>query len=123
MAETRQERRYTFLKVFSMLMASALAVLVGLFALAGQMATAMSVSGAVIQGSDQDAGAWVLLAFWAGPFIAAGSLILGWLVFIARMPGLGIRLVFFPPVIWAVGFLSYFAIVSTFCDGHLTCGF
>lgn len=123
MAEIGQERRYTFLTVFSMLMASGVAVLVGLFSLATQMATVMTVSGASARGGSEDMAARVLAAYAAGPWVAAGALVLGWLVFMAGRPGAGVRIVFFPPVLWAVAFLAYAALVSTVCAGDLTCGF
>lgn len=122
MAEIRQERRYTLLTVFSMVLASAAAVLVGVFAFGLQVPFVMSFAGPGATGGDPRVIEAILYAYTAGPWIAAGALVLGWLVFIAGRPGAGVRLAFFPPVIWAVAVLAYLAIVSTVCGGDPTCG-
>lgn len=55
--------------------------------------------------------------------MAGLGVILGWLSFIFfRAPRTGVKLVFFFPVIWAVGVLVFLAVVSTVCQGEFTCG-
>jgi len=123
MAEIRQERRYTLLTVFSMLLASAMAVLVGLVGFAMWLPNAMTLGGVRATGASEAVADAVFLFLSAGPVVAGAALILGWLAFVGGRPGAGARLTFFPPVIWAVAVLAYFAVITVACDGDLLCGF
>lgn len=123
MAEIGQERRYTLLTVFSMVLASAVAVLVGLAGAAMWVPNAMTLGGARYRAGNEALLDAIFLFLSAGPVVAGVSLLLGWLVFLGRRPGAGVRLTFFGPVIWAVAVLAYLAIVAVACDGEFTCGF
>ena len=123
MTEGRSERRYTFVRVFSMLLASVLAAAIGLAGLAMWLPNGMTLGPAVQAGGNEDALRAIFVYLSAGPTVALGALILGWIVFIGGRPAGAIRLVFFPPAIWAVSVLAYFAIITAACDGHFTCGY
>lgn len=123
MAEIRQERRYTLLTVFSMVLASGAAVLVGLAGAAMRAPNAMTLGGARYRTGNEALLDSIFLFLSAGPVVAGVSLLLGWLVFLGRRPGAGLRLTFFPPVIWGVAVLAYLAVVAAACGGDFTCGF
>ena len=57
----------------------------------------------------------------AGPFVAGAGIILGWLAFIVRATGLGVKLVVFLPLIWVILMVIYFTVIMQFCDGDFTC--
>lgn len=123
MAEIRQERRYTLLTVFSMVLASGAAVLVGLAGAAMRAPNAMTLGGARYRAGNEALLDSIFLFLSAGPVVAGVSLLLGWLVFLGRRPGAGLRLTFFPPVIWGVAVLAYLAVVAAACGGDFTCGY
>lgn len=122
MAEIGQKRRYTFLTIFAMGLASVVTVGIGLVGLALWVPNMMTA----IPGRAHSANPGLLDAIFIflslGPVVAAGALVIGWLVFLLGRPGAGLRLNFFPPVIWAGLVLAYLAAVSAFCEGEFTCG-
>ena len=64
----------------------------------------------------------VLALLMAGPFVAGGGLLIGWIVFWTRRPGAGVMWVILPSLIWAGLLLAYMWAISSFCDGQFTCG-
>ena len=123
MSEDSEERRYTLGTILLMILATLVALGIGFVGVGLWMANVMSFA------RDLDAepvnyAAWSSFIFLsAGPFVAGAGLILGWLSFIFfRAPRTGVKLVFFLPVIWAVGVLAYLAVVTTVCQGEFTCG-
>ncbi|MFN3835800.1 MAG: hypothetical protein ACK4NO_07860, partial [Glycocaulis sp.] len=73
-----RERRITFLAVITLLLASLAAVCAGLFGAAIWGPSMMAYSGAVQGGADRDLMRAVLALMLAGPFVAAGGLVIGW---------------------------------------------
>ena len=116
------KRRTGFLAVFAMLLASFVALAVGVVGLAmwpANLATfAPASSGAANAGLVQ--ALFVFLS--AGPVIAGAGLALGWILFIARRPGAAWRAAAFPALAWGVSVLAYLAAAASVCEGSFTCG-
>lgn len=117
-----RDQRITFLAVLTLLLASLAALLVGLFGTATTAASMMAYAGAVESGANRDLMRVVLYFLLAGPFVAGAGLIIGWIVFWMRRPGVGVAWVFLPPLIWAGTLIGYMWVISAFCDGQFTCG-
>ena len=123
MAEQTEPGRYTVLTVILMVLATLVALAIGLLGFGLWMSTMMSFA-RDLDADPGDRAAWAAFLFLsAGPFAAGAGIILGWLSFIFfRAPRTGVKLVFFIPVIWGVALLAYLAIVTTVCDDSFTCG-
>lgn len=117
-----RERRITFLAVVTLLLASLAAACAALFGLAIWAPSMMAYSGAVESGANRDVMRAVLALMMAGPFVAAGGLVIGWITFFARRPGAGVMWVILPPMIWAGALLAYAEAIRIFCDDQFTCG-
>lgn len=122
-AEATEAPRYTLWTVILMGLATLLAVGVGYVGLGLWMTNMMSFA-RDLDAEPVNRAAWAVFLFLsAGPVFAGAGVVLGWLSFIFfRAPKTGVRLVFFLPVIWAVGVLAYLALVATVCSGEFTCG-
>lgn len=111
-------RKVTFLAVFGLLVASVVAAWIGFFGYGLWIPRSVTFG----DRAGEPLAEWIYYAMSAGPALASGALIMGWLVFwIGRRPGLGIRLVFFIPVTWLCLLLAYSAIVATACGGDFLC--
>ena len=123
MSDDTQTRRYTVWTVILMLLWTLLAVGIGYLGIGLYMTNMMTFSGE-LSAEPTNHVAWAAFLFLsAGPVMAGLGVILGWLSFIFfRAPRTGVKLVFFLPVIWAVGVLVFLAVVSTVCQGEFTCG-
>ena len=123
MAEDTETRRYTVWTVILMVVWTLLAVGIGFVGVGMWMANVMSFA-RDLDAEPMNYAAWAAFLFLsAGPFAAGVGVILGWLSFVFfRAPRTGVKLVFFFPVIWAVGVLAYLAVVTTACQGEFTCG-
>ena len=123
MADTTQASRYTVLTVILMILATLVAGAIGLVGAALWLPNTMSFASSFDAAPDDRLQMGIFLFLSAGPVIAGLGLILGWLSFIFfRAPRTGVKLVFYPPVIWAVAMLAYLAVVTTACSGDFTCG-
>lgn len=123
MSDDTQTRRYTVWTVILMLLWTLLAVGIGYLGL-GLYLTNMMTFANDLNAEPTNHVAWAAFLFLsAGPVMAGIGIILGWLSFLFfRAPRTGVKLVFFFPVIWAVGVLVFLAVVSTVCQGEFTCG-
>lgn len=123
MAEATETKRYTVLTVILMLLATGVAVGVGFVGAGLWMTNMMTFTGALDGDPEHRLVLAIFLFLSAGPFVAGGGLILGWLSFIFfRAPRIGVKLIFYPAFIWAVAVLAYLAVVTTACGGDFTCG-
>ncbi|WP_421792157.1 hypothetical protein [Hyphobacterium sp.] len=110
------QRKFTGWRFFRLLFASAVAVFIGLIGFGMWFANLMTF--APVMGDD-DASLilnLVMIDMFAGPFVAAGSLILGWIVFFFR-PVVGIRIIIIPPILWGLSIFAIFFISFAFFDG------
>ena len=124
MADTTTEvSRYTVWTVSLMVLATLLTVAIGVVGAALWLPNTMSFAPSFDAAPDDRLELGIFLFLSAGPVIAGLGLIVGWLSFIFfRAPRMGVKLVFYPPVIWGVAMLAYFAVVTTACGGDFTCG-
>lgn len=123
LADEPAPKIYTGLTVILMVLATLVAVTIGFASFGLYLPNLMTFSQVLGQDSVDKAALAAFLFLSAGPVIAAAGLILGWISFTAfKAPKTGIRLVFFPPVIWVVAVLVYFAVITSACDGRFTCG-
>lgn len=108
-AETRS-RKASFLAVFGLLVASVVAACIGFFGYGLWIPRSVTFG----ERAGEPLAQWIYYAMSAGPALASGALIMGWLVFwVGRRPGLGVRLMFFIPVSWLCLLLAYSAVVAT----------
>lgn len=123
MAETEQPRRYTVLTVIFMLGATLIAAAIGFVGFALWVPNLMGFAPSLDAAPGDRLVFGIFLFVSAGPVVAGAGLILGWLSFVFfRAPRTGVKLVFFPGVIWALAMLVYLALTATVCEGEFTCG-
>lgn len=119
-AAAPQAKRYTVLGFLAMLGASLVALAVGFGGALLIVPNLMGFSPTL----EADPLAFAVFAFMsAGPVVAGLALILGWLTYtVFGAPRMARKIAFYPPVIWTVLLLAYFAAVTTVCDDQWTCG-
>ena len=123
LADEPAPKTYTVLTVILMVLATLVAVAIGFLSFGLYLPNLMTFSQVLSQDTVDKAALAAFLFLSAGPVIAAAGLILGWISFLVfKAPNTGIRLVFFPPVVWVVAVLAYFALIMSVCDGSFTCG-
>lgn len=109
-------RKFTGWRIFRLLFASAVAVFIGFIGFGMWFANLMTFAPVI---GNEDASLIlnvIMINMFAGPFVAGGSLILGWILFFFR-PVMGIRTIIIPPILWGTSIFAIFFISFAFFDG------
>ncbi|MFW5661413.1 MAG: hypothetical protein ACOC05_08505 [Oceanicaulis sp.] len=125
-ADAPARKRYTVWSALAMLLASAVALVIGFFSAGLWIPNITTFAGAQASGQEPDAAFWAVFTFMsAGPAFAAIGFVGGWIAYtLFRAPWTGVKLAFYLPVVWTVALFAWLALVTAlpFCGDSLTCG-